>query len=129
MKQLIEMIFFHMIQIDQEITEEWKKPAEGFNDDFEEDEDCETTRFGMNAIDRLIAALGEKELLPVLSVTVQQLLENPDWRYIYAAIMSLSQTGEYIDEISEITPIVNCVLKFFESDNCMLRYGVCHAIG
>lgn len=46
------------------------KPPEGFNEDIEEDEDFETTRFGMNAIDRLISAIGEKETLPTLSSTV-----------------------------------------------------------
>jgi hypothetical protein len=31
------MIFFHMIEIDSTITEEWKKPEEGYNDDMEDD--------------------------------------------------------------------------------------------
>lgn len=61
------MIFFHMIQISNEVSEEWKKPAEGFNDDIEQDDDCETTRFGMSSIDRLIESIGEKEMLPILS--------------------------------------------------------------
>lgn len=118
-----------MIEIEQEVPDEWKTPVEGFNEDIEEDDDFETTRFGMHAIDRLISSIGEKELLPVLSVTVQALLENEDWRYKYAAIMALSQTGEYIEEISEITPIIQCILKFFGSDNAMIRYSVCHSIG
>lgn len=29
------MIFFHMIQISEEVSEEWQTPAEGFNDDIE----------------------------------------------------------------------------------------------
>lgn len=33
---LIEMIFVHMIQIEQEIPEEWKSPPEGYNEDNEE---------------------------------------------------------------------------------------------
>lgn len=33
------MIFIHMIDIDPNVTEEWKKPAEGYNDDMEDDED------------------------------------------------------------------------------------------
>lgn len=32
---LVEMIFFHMIQISPTISDEWIKPAEGFNDDVE----------------------------------------------------------------------------------------------
>jgi hypothetical protein len=30
---VIEMVFAHMIEIDPEITDEWKKPPEGYNDD------------------------------------------------------------------------------------------------
>ena len=59
-----------MTEIDDEITDEWKHPAEGFNEDIEEDADFETTRFGMNAIDRIIDCIGDKEVLPVLSSTV-----------------------------------------------------------
>lgn len=56
---VIEMIFTHMIEIESEITDEWKRPAEGYCDDMEDDEDFETTRFGMGAVDRLIASVGE----------------------------------------------------------------------
>lgn len=29
------MIFYHMVQISEEIEEKWKVPPEGFNDDIE----------------------------------------------------------------------------------------------
>lgn len=90
-KRLLEMIFFHMIDIDQEIEEEWKKPAEGFNEDFEEDPDFEVVRFGMNSIDRLISSVGDSEILPTLSASVQTMFQQPDWRYHNAALMALSQ--------------------------------------
>lgn len=127
--RLIEMIFKHMIEIDDEITDEWKHPAEGFNEDIEEDADFETTRFGMNAIDRLIDSIGDKEVLPVLSATVQKLLQHSDWRYNFSAIMALSQVGEYIDDINTVKPIINMVLNFLSNDNPMIRYSVFHAIG
>jgi len=61
------MIFLHMVEIDTDITDEWKQPPEGYNDDIEEDADLEVVRFGMSAVDRLISAIGEKVMLPVLS--------------------------------------------------------------
>lgn len=69
-KQLLDMLFFHMIDISLDVDDDWKRPPEGFNEDIEEDEDFETTRFGMNAIDRLISCIGDKEMLPNLSFTV-----------------------------------------------------------
>lgn len=87
------MVFIHMIEIDENITDEWKKPQQGYNDDMEDDEDFETTRFGMGAIDRIIYSVGDKQVLPILSDTIRELLKNPDWRYQYTSIMALSQIG------------------------------------
>jgi len=61
------MIFLQMVEIDDTIEQSWSFPAEGYNDDIEEDSDLEMVRFGMSAIDRLISAIGQKVLLPVLS--------------------------------------------------------------
>lgn len=47
-----------MVEIDTEITQEWNHPPEGYNDDIQEDADLEVVRFGMSAVDRLIAAIG-----------------------------------------------------------------------
>jgi len=44
----------------------------------------------MNAIDRIIDSVGDKETLPILSATVEKLLQHPDWRYNFSAIMALS---------------------------------------
>jgi hypothetical protein len=56
-----------MVEIDDTIEESWSFPPEGYNDDIEEDSDLEMVRFGMSAVDRLISAIGQKILLPVLS--------------------------------------------------------------
>jgi hypothetical protein len=97
LNSLIEMIFLHMVQIENEIPEEWKNPPEGYNEDTAEEGDFETTRFGMDAVDRLISAVGEQEMLPLLWTTVQKMLGHQDWRYKYAAVMALSQIGEYVE--------------------------------
>lgn len=52
------MVFTHMVDISEEITDEWKVPPPGYNEDMEDDDDFETTRFGMGAIDRLIYVIG-----------------------------------------------------------------------
>lgn len=103
---MIEMVFVHMIEIDNNVTEEWKKPIEGYNDDMEDDEDFETTKFGMGAIDRIIFSVGDKEVLPILSESIKHLLENHDWRYKYTAVMALSQVGEYIEDATQIVSII-----------------------
>ena len=63
-----------MVHIDNEITNEWETPKEGFSDNFDEDEDYEISRFGMNSIDKLISSIGKIETLPLLSVTINNVL-------------------------------------------------------
>jgi len=70
-----------MVEIDTDITQEWNHPPEGYNDDIQEDADLEVVRFGMSAVDRLISAIGQKVMLPVLSQIVQISLSHSDWRY------------------------------------------------
>jgi len=61
------MIFHHMVEIEDEVSESWMCPPEGYNEDMEDDADFETTRFGMGAIDRLIYSVGEEEIMGILS--------------------------------------------------------------
>lgn len=129
LKSTIEMVFYHMIEISSEITQEWMRPEEGYNDDMEDDEDFETTRFGMGAIDRLIYTIGEEELLPILSATIELMLGNTDWRYKYTAVMALSQIGEYIEDVDKISSVLQMIVGFLKHENPMMRYAACHAIG
>jgi importin-5 len=95
----------------------------------EDDEDFETTRFGMGAIDRLIYTIGEEEMLPILSATIELMLGNNDWRYKYTAVMALSQIGEYIEDVDKISSVLHMIVGFIKHENPMMRYAACHAIG
>jgi importin-5 len=129
LQNVIEMIFYHMVEISSEVDSEWASPKEGYNEDMEDDEDFETTRFGMGAIDRLIYSVGEEETMVLLSGTIQTLLASSDWRYKYTAVMALSQVGEYIEEAEKISSIMEMIVLFLSDQNPMLRYASCHAIG
>jgi len=54
------MVFSHMVEIPTEISPEWEKPPEGYNEDFDQNSDLENVRYGTNGIDRIISAVGEK---------------------------------------------------------------------
>jgi len=129
LSQLIEMIFCHMIEIEEETTAEWQSPKEGFNDDVDEDSDLEAVRFGMNAIDRLISSVGNKDMLATLSKLVEQMFGQADWRYKHAAIMALSQVGEYLESVDDVKPTIELILQFTTNEHPKLRYAVCHCMG
>lgn len=39
LKSVVELVFKNMLEIDDEVEEEWMSPPEGFNDDLIEDDD------------------------------------------------------------------------------------------
>ena len=72
LRDLIEIIFKLMIDIDDDIPESWMKPKEGFKDkENSEDLDCEdNVDFGKGCIDKIISAVGDTTCLPLMSSIV-----------------------------------------------------------
>ncbi|EGR33015.1 hypothetical protein IMG5_063560 [Ichthyophthirius multifiliis] len=112
-----------MVNINQIISDEWKVPKEGFSEDLENDSDFEIIRFGINQIDKIIEFGGKDICLQILISLVEKMLSfSQDWRYKFAAIMGLSQIGEYVENIGKIKPIIQTVLEFLKSENPMISY-------
>lgn len=59
LKQLIELIFKLMIDIEETIEDDWLKPKEGFNDSGQDQEGEDNVNFGKSSIDKIISAVGE----------------------------------------------------------------------
>ena len=55
--------------------------------------------------------------------------ESKDWRYRYSAIMSLSQIGEWMDNVKDIKQSLELVLKLLPNQVPKIRYAACHTIG
>ena len=83
----------------------------------------------MSLIDEVIRVLEEEETLPLLSNLVLDLVKVNDWRYHYAALMALSQVGEYVDEVKEFDPLVPLIMRFLENNHPKVRYAACHCFG
>jgi len=130
LKQLIELIFKLMIDIDESIEDEWMKPKEGFNDSGQAEEGEDNVNFGKSCIDKIISAVGEQKCLPILSSIVDTTINNDsDWRFKNAALMAFSQVGEYIDDIKNISAMVPIVLTHLKHPNAKVRFAALHCIG
>ena len=100
-----------MIDIDDEIEESWMKPKEGFKDDGDGEDGEDNVSFGKTCIDKIISAVGDEICLPLLSIIVNNTIQNDtDWRYKNAGLMAFSQVGEYIEDIENIKAMVPIVL-------------------
>jgi hypothetical protein len=86
---LLELIFKLMIDIDDEVDADWLKPADGYK--VEEDEEDDGVKFGCTCVDRLVSAVGDEIMLPILGTLVTNTISNDqDWRYKNAGIMAFS---------------------------------------
>ena len=66
-RDILEVIFQLMIDIDEDIDADWIRPKEGFSG---EDEDEDNVAFGKQAVDRLVAGVGDEKMLPLIGVLV-----------------------------------------------------------
>lgn len=128
--RIVELIFMNMMDIDDTVPAEWASPADGFNDDLEGDDDQKCIKVGMDFVDRLMIACPDV-MLKMMNDFVATLLTQPNWKMHHAAIMAMSQIGEYIfDKIETDVPnIVNLVSQFSSNENPRIRYACCHLLG
>lgn len=128
LKDILEQIFKLMIDIDEDIEESWMKPAEGFQQDGDEEEDH--VAFGKNCVDRLVSSIGETIMLPLIGQLVMNTISNDtDWRFKHAGIMAFSQVGEYVDDPEKIKIMVPVIVDHCKHQNPKIRYASLHAIG
>ena len=126
-RDILEVIFQLMIDIDEDIDADWIRPKEGFSG---EDEDEDNVAFGKQAVDRLVAGVGDEKMLPLIGVLVQNTIANDtDWRYKHAGIMAFSQVGEYVDEVDKIRAMVPVIVQHVQHPNPKIRYAALHCIG
>lgn len=127
LKDILEVVFKLMIDIDEDIDADWMRPKEGFS--IEEDEE-DNVKFGQSCVDRLVSCLGEELMLPLIGQLVQNTISNDtDWRYKNAGIMAFSQVGEYVDEPNKIAAMIPVLIEHLKHPNPKIRYASLHAIG
>mmetsp|Transcript_58138 Transcript_58138/g.66994 ORF Transcript_58138/g.66994 Transcript_58138/m.66994 type:complete len:1102 (-) Transcript_58138:178-3483(-) len=127
LENLMQMIFNYMIENTEEATDTWMSPDEGFN--YQNDEDEEATKFGMSLVDRMISALGETTMLPLLSQIVHHQMKGDNWKHSFNAIMIISQVGEHISNVEDLKPIIQLAIGSLDYENPKIRYAALHAIG
>ena len=62
-----------MLEIEDEVCEDWMRPPEGFNDDLIEDDDKKIIKIQMDSIDRLLNILTAEVMVPFLKNYLEQM--------------------------------------------------------
>lgn len=130
LEAFMNIITANMLEIDDEVAEEWKNPPEGFNDEIEEQDDQQDIKFAISVVNQLFEVVGEKEMLNFLTTYLNPFVGSTNWKHRNAAIMILSQVGEYIGENTEyLRNIVTFVCGATKDANPRVRYACCHLLG
>lgn len=128
MKGLLDLVVKLMIDIDQEVDEDWLNPKPGFKLSEEMEED--SVVFGLECIARIFHSAGEEKVLTPLLSLVENLLKNEeDWRFKNAGLHILSQIGDFVDDLSIIQGTIEQVINHIDHDHPKIKHASLHVVG
>lgn len=126
--EMIKKIINEMLalMVDLEDDEDWS-----FNDDVDDVETDSNPVAGESSLDRFACGLGGKTVLPHITSTIPQMLQNPDWRYRHAGLMAISAVAEGC--VKQMEPIlknvVDYVVPYLQDPHPRVRHATCNALG
>lgn len=107
LRKVVELIFKNMVEIEDQISPEWASPPAGFNDDCLEDDDQKIIKIQMDSIDKLLGIVGPDRMVQFLEGYLKQMFDMNNWKYTHAAVMTISQIGEYLEDETITGPYVD----------------------
>lgn len=130
-ENLCNKIFQVMVSIDIEIEDTWATPPEGFEEQEDETVEIDYAKQGRKLITRLVEGLGEEFLLPTVLGLIQTALSavTDDWRIRYAALMGISELGQFIEESSKVGELVPILIQYSTHPHAKIRYASFNCIG
>ena len=127
---LCQQVFKVMVSIEASVEDSWATPPEGFEDVEDETLEIDYAKHGRKQITRLVEGLGEDFLLPTVLALIQTALTaaTEDWRVKYAALMVISELGQFIEEdkIADLMPILT---QYSSHQHPKIRHASFYCVG
>jgi hypothetical protein len=116
-----------MLEIEDgpQALKEW---AERMDDEEGEEDADEMYHAGESAIDRVVEALTMEAIQTWFFPAVAGFAQRPEWQAKHAALATMKQTVEYIEE-TEVAEVANLLLGNLDHEHPRVRYTALHAIG
>lgn len=131
-EKVIHLFYKVMIDVDEEIDEDWLYPQDGCKVE-EEEFSTDAAHVCSKCIDNIIRTLGSAKILPIVKALILDKRniseEEQDWRVTRGNLLILSLLGEYIDNIYDVEPLVQTAIKNYYHENVKVRYAAFHVIG
>jgi len=110
-------------------AEELKQWAERMDDEEGEEDADEIFHTGEEAIDRVVEAIGMESCAQALFAVVGKNATIDAWQARHAALATLKQTVEYIEETEHMNQCAQLLLTHMEHPHPRVRYMALHALG
>jgi hypothetical protein len=128
-EKVIHLFYKVMIDVDEEIDDDWLFPEDGYKIE-EEEFSTDPAHVCSNSIDNIMSNIGSTKVLPIIKALILGNTEEvQDWRVTRANLLILALLGEYIDNIYEVEPLVQTAIKNYYHENVKVRYAAFHVIG
>lgn len=115
-----------------EVSEDDEEAAEWNNDTNDEDYELEPEYdAGRHSLDRVALKLGGQYLAAPLFQYLPALIQSPNWRETFAALMALSSAAEGCCDvlITEIPKLLDMVMPTLEHPHPRVQYACCNVLG
>ncbi|CAE8653253.1 unnamed protein product, partial [Polarella glacialis] len=84
---------------------------------------------GEENIDRFAKTLGSKEVLELIFSNAREFAHSPNWKCRHAAVATLSQCAQTVEEDEHVDEIVQLSVSLLEDDHPRVRYSALHVLG
>ena len=127
---LCQQVFKIMVSIEASVEESWSRPPEGFEDVEDDTIEIDYANQGRKQITKLVEGLGEDFLLPTVLALIQTALTavTEDWRVRYAALMVISELGQFIEE-DKIADLIPILTQYSSHQHPKIRHAAFACIG
>lgn len=115
-----------------EVSEDDEEAAEWNNDTNDEDYELEPEYdAGRHSLDRVALKLGGQYLAAPLFQYLPALIQSPNWRETFAALMALSSAAEGCCDvlITEIPKLLDMVMPTLNHPHSRVQYACCNVLG
>eukprot|EP01066_Platyproteum_vivax_P019442 Platyproteum_vivax@DN7658_c0_g1_i8.p1 len=114
----------HMMLETEEDIEAWASDERDDCDDGLTPYEC-----AEEAMDRIAQALGPDVLMTHIFSKVGMFVAEDSWKHKLAAIMTLSQVVEVVEEDEHLNQIIKLLIPFTQNPHPRVRFGALHALG
>jgi len=125
-QQALEVCVHFMVQLGDDV-EAWAAENE---EEGEDDEEHHT--FGKEAVDRICRCTAKVECFPVvlevLKPAITKLFQSSNWKEVVAAVSTLSQMAEYIDDEATVVQMVQVIKVQLTAAHARVRYAAWAAV-